>query len=276
MTEGPTNNVPAEQSLYFHLLPASAPLLVSVPHAGSILPEDIVGRLNETAHSQVDTDWHVDRLAEGLGQLGAGLIVARCSRYVIDLNRPPDDQPLYAGPTTGLVPTETFDGRPLYRGSDLPDIAERDDRLARFWQPYHAALAAQLASIREEFGHAVLLDLHSIASQVPRLFQGQLPALNLGTDDGRSCDRELQQAVIDLLEADSEYSYVVNGRFKGGFITRNYGRPENGVHALQLEIAQRCYLDEENPANWDAHRAVRLQALLVALVATLMSWKPST
>jgi N-formylglutamate deformylase len=251
-----------------------SPLLISVPHAGLELPADLVKRTGPWAELP-DTDWHVDRLVDFAPKAGVGLLVARCSRYVVDLNRPPDDQPLYAQPGSGLVPTETFAGDALYEAGHLPGPDDRARRIAEYWQPYHERLQQELDSIRDQYGFAVLLDAHSIASQVPRLFEGRLPDLNLGTFSGQSCAPELEHSVAQLLTTAEGFTSVVNGRFKGGFITRHYGRPEEGIHALQLEIAQACYMDETDPANWRPDRAEPLQRLLQQLTRLLMEWRPA-
>lgn len=253
---------------------ATGPLLVNVPHAGIELDAGLESRLTESALLLPDTDWHVDRLAEVAEASGASVLRARVSRYVIDLNRGSDDKPLYSGPTTGLVPTETFDGDPVYAGSE-PDPAEQARRIETYWKPYHHKLREALDSIRRQHGHAVLLDLHSIRTRVPRLFDGRLPDLNLGTNDGRSCDPFLEERAASVLRDADSFSHVVNGRFKGGFITRHYGRPDEGVHALQLEIAQSCYMDESDPRGWDENRAAPLTGVLERLVTGLIQWRPS-
>lgn len=252
----------------------STPLLVDVPHAGTELPGDIAECMSVAALPLPDTDWHVDRLADVAEKLGASVLRARISRYVIDLNRGSDDKPLYVGPTTGLVPTETFDGDPVYAGK-APDPAEQARRIETFWKPYHRQLLDALDSIRRRHGHAVLLDLHSIRTRVPRLFEGRLADLNLGTNDGRSCDALLEESAAEVLENAESFSHVVNGRFKGGFITRHYGRPDEGIHALQLEIAQSCYMDESDPRQWNEKRAAPLMAVLERLVTGLIQWRPS-
>ncbi len=221
-----------------------------------------------------DTDWHVDRLARLAVGSAAGMVAAEYSRYVIDLNRPADDQPLYPGAGTGLVPTETFAGEPLYSPGDEPDAEEQRFRRRRYWQPYHDRLHSTLEAIRRQHGFAILLDLHSIASRVPRLFDGRLPDLNLGTFDGRSCDPGLESVVGELLAGQDQFSWVVNGRFKGGYITRHYGQPSVGIHALQLEIAQACYMDESAPQAWSLERAEGLVSFLKQLVETLHRWRP--
>ncbi len=252
----------------------TTPLLVNVPHAGTHLPPEIAARLSVEASALPDTDWHVHRLVEGAAGQGASLMRARYSRYVIDLNRGSDDEPLYAGATTGLVPTENFDGSAVYRNGEPgeDDIAER---IERYWRPYHDKLAQTLEDLRGRHGFAVLFDVHSIRSAVPRLFEGRLPDLNLGTFEERSCAAELQESVAEKLAAAEGFSTVVNGRFKGGFITRHYGRPAEGVHALQLEIAQSSYMDESRPRQFDAETARPLMNLLDELIGMLSQWRPA-
>ena len=252
----------------------ATPLLVNVPHAGTDLPAEIASRLTERASELPDTDWHVHRLVEGAAGQGASLMRARYSRYVIDLNRGSDDKPLYAGATTGLVPTENFDGSPVYQSAN-PDAEEVAARVERYWRPYHDKLEGELRALRDRHGFAVLFDVHSIRSAVPRLFEGRLPDLNLGTYEDRSCAPELQASVADMLAGAEGFSSVVNGRFKGGFITRHYGRPAEGVHALQLEIAQSSYMDEARPREFDPQAARPLTRLLDELVDTLARWRPA-
>lgn len=260
--------------MLFDLQPGATPLLVNVPHAGTAVLPDIASRLTKQAGELPDTDWHVHRLVEAAAaDSGATVMSARYSRYVIDLNRGRDDKPLYAGATTGLVPTELFDGQPVYT-HDPPDEAEIAARIDDYWQPYHDRLTRELEALRQRHGHAVLFDVHSIRSRVPRLFDGRLPDLNLGTYEQRSCAPQLQSAIAERLAAVEGFSSVVNGRFKGGFITRHYGRPEAGVHALQLEIAQACYMDEDHPEHWDTGRAQPLTALLEDLTGFLAAWRP--
>lgn len=252
----------------------STPLLVNVPHAGTELPEPIEKRISDSARSLPDTDWHVHRLIESAEASGASVLRARASRYAIDLNRGRDDAPLYSGPTTGLVPTETFDGERVYPNG-APDADEVRDRIERFWQPYHDKLRQTLDALRERHGFAVLFDVHSIRSKVPRLFEGRLPDLNLGTYEGRSCAPALQEQVAEVLAGADGFSTVVNGRFKGGYITRHYGRPGEGVHALQLEIAQACYMAESSPEVFDAARARPLMDVLERLIGHLSRWRPA-
>jgi N-formylglutamate amidohydrolase len=261
--------------MLFDRQPGSTPLLVNVPHAGLEVPRDIASRLTPAGAELPDTDWHVHRLVEAAAAgSGATVMSARHSRYVIDLNRGRDDKPLYAGATTGLVPTELFDGRPVY-ADDPPDAAEIAARIDDYWQPYHDKLAGELEALRQRHGHAILFDVHSIRSRVPRLFEGRLPDLNLGTYEQRSCAPALQASVAERLAAADGFSSVVNGRFKGGFITRHYGRPADGVHALQIEIAQACYMDETAPRAYDPESARPLTAVLGDLIGLLTQWRPA-
>lgn len=258
----------------FTLHSGSAPLLVSVPHAGTVLPEALRARLVERAAGVEDTDWHLDRLYAFAHELGASLIVPKFSRYVIDLNRPREDTPMYPGVNnTGLIPTRFFSGDELYREGQAPTAAEISTRVETYWQPYHDALAAELARLRAVHGHAVLFDGHSIKSELPWLFEGTLPQLNLGTAGGSSCAPSLRAALGQVLAAQDRYSHVIDGRFKGGYITRRYGRPAERLHAVQLEMCWRCYLDEERPQIWDAERADEVKPLLRGLVQTMLDWR---
>ncbi|WP_353474144.1 N-formylglutamate deformylase [Salipiger sp. H15] len=251
----------------------SSPLLLNVPHAGEILPPALAEALTSEARDLRDTDWHMDRIARDILPAGASLLAARVSRYAVDLNRPKDDTPLYSGATTGLISTIDFDGTPLYRDGAEPDAAERAARIAAYWEPYHAALSAEIARIRAAHGYCLLLDLHSIRSRVPRLFEGRLPDLNLGTNSGAACAPALSDAAYAALRG-SGFSAVRDGRFKGGFITRHYGDPARNVHALQIEIAQECYMLEESPWTYLPERADRLKTALAALVAAMTSFIP--
>ena len=249
----------------FSFSEGDSPLLISVPHDGRLVPEAQRARMTEAGLALPDTDWHVAELYEFARQLGASLLVARYSRYVVDLNRPPDDGSLYEGQVaTGLCPRTTFAGDPLYRDDAPVSPAETADRVERYWRPYHERLAMALDELRARHGHALLWDAHSIPSRVPRLFEGELPALNLGTFDGRSCDAAVT-AELERLAAESPYTAVLNGRFKGGYITRHYGDPSNGIQAVQLELAQRAYMDEAT-RELDSILARRLRGTLRALL----------
>lgn len=244
-----------------------APLLLSLPHDGSAIPDALQQRMMPEARRAPDTDWHVARLYDFARGLGASIIVPRYSRYVIDLNRGEDDTSLYPGQnTTGLVPLVRFSGDPVYLPGREPDAGEVASRIDRFWRPYHAALREELDRIRAQHGRAVLWEGHSIrGSGLPFLFEGRLPDLNLGTANGASCAPALQARIEQVLAAQDEYDWVVNGRFKGGHITRHYGDPADGIDAVQLEISQRTYMDEDSFA-YDERKAGRLQPLLRRLL----------
>lgn len=250
------------------------PLLVSIPHAGTRVPADIRKYLTESALQLPDTDWYVDRLYQWVVNQGAGLLVANYSRYVIDLNRPPDDSALYAGPGTGLIPELQFDGSAVYKVGLKPDQTEFAKRLPEFWWPYHEKLANELQLIKDRFGYAILLDAHSIRSEVPMLFEGRLPDLNLGSNAGTSADPGLVSAGFSALSKKAGYTTVLDGRFKGGYITRNYGRPSDNIHALQLEMAQSAYMREQPPF-YDQTLATRVTVVLRNFTETLLGWSPS-
>ncbi len=260
----------------FNLVRGGTPLLVSLPHVGTVIPEELRGRFVERALAVEDTDWHLDRLYDFVRGLGASLIVPRHSRYVIDLNRPPEDAPMYAGVNnTELCPTRFFTGDPLYRPGQSPDAGEIARRRERYWRPYHDALAEELARLKALHGHALLFDGHSIKSELPWLFDGRLPDLNLGTASGASCAPSLRSALVDVLARQSAFTQVVDGRFKGGHITRELGRPDTGVHAVQLEMCWRCYMPEQPPFEIDAMRAATLLPLLRGLVRAMLAWRPT-
>jgi N-formylglutamate amidohydrolase len=244
----------------------ATPLLVSVPHDGRQLPSEVAGSMTAAGRAIPDTDWHVRRLYDFVTELGASLICAEYSRYLVDLNRPADDTALYAGRFgTGLCPTRTFAGEDIYEDATGIDAGAR---VREYWQPYHDKIAATVASLREQHGYALLWDAHSIPSRVPALFDGELPELNLGTWDGRSCDPGISSRVVAVAQS-SGYSSVVDGRFKGGYITRHYGRPEQNVHAIQLELSQRSYMDELS-LNYDSGKAARLRDTLRDLLETFL------
>ena len=251
----------------FTLHQGRAPLLISLPHDGSFIPADIAARMQPGARRSPDTDWHVARLYEPLAEaLGASLLKPVASRYVVDLNRPVDGHALYPGQReTGLVPLVGFDGEPLYRDGEAPDAAEVQRRINEYWQPYHDALAQEVARLQAEHGRVVLWEGHSIRGRVPMLFEGRLPDFNLGTADGASCGSALQARLVECLQAQSRYSVAINGRFKGGYITRHYGRPDAGVQAVQLELVQLNYMDETSFA-YEASKASPVQALIGQLL----------
>ncbi len=262
----------------FSLYPGRTPLLVSLPHVGTQIPDDQKPRYVERARAAEDTDWCLDTLYGFVREMGASLLVPRFSRYLIDLNRPPHNAPMYPGANnTELCPTRFFTGDPLYQTGQAPDDAEVERRRATYWQPYHDALQAELARLKAAHGHAVLFDGHSIKSQLPWLFDGLLPDLNLGTVSGASCAPSLREALAARLQAQSRFSQVIDGRFKGGYITREYGRPAHGVHAVQLEMVWRCYMNEAPPYGIDgidAERAAEVRPVLRSLIQTLLDWTP--
>jgi N-formylglutamate deformylase len=252
----------------YHFRPAAAaeiPLLVSIPHTGTAMPAEIAARFATPAVAALpDTDWHLHDLYAFAPELGAATLFAHWSRYVVDLNRAPDRARLYPGrDETTLVPTSTFAGEPIYAPGRAPDEAEAAARTERFWRPYHDRLAAELARLRERFGYALLLDAHSIVSRVPRFHDGELPGFMLGDADGTSAGPALSAAVHRALAA-SGHRTEVNFVFKGGYITRRYGRPAERVHALQLEMAQRLYMQEGSPYAYREDLAAELARVLRA------------
>lgn len=262
-----------DPDLRFRLARGTAPLLVSMPHVGTHVPPAIAARMQPIAHRLDDTDWHLETLYDFLGELGASVLVAHASRYVVDLNRDPSGRSLYPGQdTTPLCPVDTFAREPLYRAGEEPDDAEIASRVETWWRPYHAALAEELARIRAAHGVALLWDAHSIRSVVPRFFEGRLTDLNLGTARGASCKPGLGEAMLATARrAGDAYTAVLNGRFVGGHITRAYARPEANVHAVQLELVQATYMEEAPPWRFDPVRAAGVRPVLRALVETALA-----
>ena len=252
----------------YNLQEGEQPLLISVPHDGCHLPGDMQERMTAAGLAMPDTDWHVAQLYDFARDIGASLLVANYSRYVVDLNRSSSDEILYPGQlTTGLCPLQTFSGDDIYEVGDVTED-EKKQRIETYWQPYHDQLERMLHAMRVKFGFALLWDAHSIRSAVPSLFDGQLPELNIGSNDGQSCAVSIETALVDVARA-SSYETVVNGRFKGGYITRHYGSPASGIHALQLEIAQRTYMNEET-TEYEAHKARRVRATLHRLLQAFL------
>jgi len=250
----------------FTLHPGTAPLLVSLPHDGTELPDDIAARMTDSARRVPDTDWHVSRLYAFARELGASVIAPKFSRYVVDLNRPPDDESLYPGQnTTGLCPLVQFSNEPIYQEGQEPTKREITARIKKYWRPYHDALAEEIARIRSQCGRVVLWEGHSIRGEVPFLFDGRLPDFNLGTAGGASCSGGLQRKLVHVLEAQKNYSFVANGRFKGGYVTRHYGKPIDGIEAIQLELVQGNYMNEET-FEYDETKAARVQAVIRTLL----------
>lgn len=246
----------------YQLTLGTSPLLISMPHVGTRLPDALADRLQASAHSLPDTDWHLDQLYDFARDDGATVLQATTSRYVIDLNRPPDGASLYPGQTTtGLVPLESFHGQALYEAGAEPDEEEIAQRLLQYWHPYHAELRAQIKRIKARHGFVLLWDAHSINGELPRLFDGVLPELNFGTNGGNSASALVEQAITQIASR-QPCTWVLNGRFKGGYITRHYGDPANGVHTVQLEKSQRIYMDEAAPYGYRRDRANPLKTTL--------------
>lgn len=250
----------------------TGPLLISIPHSGTELPEALAHRLTVVGRGLPDTDWFVHVLYDFARELGASIIKANFSRYVVDLNRSSDSASLYLGnPTSPVCPTETFGGGFIYMAGHEPEDGEIAARIDKYWRPYHERIATELAALRAAHGKALLWDAHSIASEIPGLFEGVLPEFNFGTRDGASCPRDISEALVQIIARDGEFGAVLDGRFKGGYITDHYGKPANGVYAIQLELARRAYMDEAVEQVWDAQRAQRAQALISRLLAKYLS-----
>lgn len=257
-------------STSYTLIKGSVPLLISMPHNGEEIPDDIAAVMTAKGREVADTDWYMDRLYAFAQALGAFILIPKYSRYVVDLNRDPDGIDLYPGANnTELCPTTAFDLSPLYLEGKTPNAEQISQRVANYWQPYHQVLMSTMQTIKAEFGQAVLLEAHSIRSQVPRFFTGQLPDFNFGNADGKSCSAELISAVANLNYA--PYTMVCNGRFKGGYITRAFGQPDNGFHALQLELSQRTYMNEQ-AMTYNESLALQVQPKLEALVNSLITF----
>jgi N-formylglutamate amidohydrolase len=252
-----------------------APLVVSFPHSGTDLPDDVAARLSETGRSLIDTDWYVDRLYAFVRELGATTLRANVSRYVVDLNRDPSGVSLYPGQrTTGVCPVETFEGEALYEAGLEPGAPEIAARVEKYWTPYHRELEALVDRALARHGYTVLLDGHSIWGQLPLLFDGDLPDINMGTNSGASCATALTNAAEASLSG-SSYSHVTNGRFKGGYITRHYGVPARGVHAVQIELNQSTYLADRSRTAWDNRKAAMLSRTLANICTALLAWRPA-
>jgi formiminoglutamase len=247
----------------------SGPVVLAQPHGGTEIPDAILKRLNSEGQARADTDWHIGRLYADLLP-DASIVSTPIHRYVIDANRDPADESLYPGQnTTSLCPTTTFDGTPIYLNGQTPSADEIEQRQRDYHQPYHNALRQQLERVRQKHGYAILYDCHSIRSIVPYLFDGQLPDFNIGTNNGNTCDTVIEQAVERHCKAAAGYRSVLNGRFKGGWTTRHYGQPQQGYHAIQMELAQCNYMQEEAPWKYDLAGAHKLRAILAGLLIEL-------
>jgi N-formylglutamate deformylase len=250
----------------------SSALIVSMPHVGTFVPHSVGRGLADCAARRPDTDFHLARLYDFVDELGATVVQATHSRYVVDVNRPPDGSNLYPGrDTPRLCPVDTFHQEPLYRGAE-PSEAEVARRVEAVWRPYHRRLAAEIARVRSEHGIAMLWDAHSIVSVAPRLFEGRLPDFNLGTADGTSCDRALAQSLAVAISRHAGFTSVLDGRFKGGYITRRYGDPAGGVHAIQLEMAEAIYMEETSPYGFREDRARAVRTILREQLELVLDW----
>ncbi len=256
---------------WLNITKGAAPLIVSVPHAGIDIPAQITG-LRSAELARRDADHHVGKLYAFVRELGATLIETAISRSVIDVNRDPSGVSLYPGQvTTGLCPIETFSGEPLYSPGQEPNEEEIGRRRAQYFDPYHTALKTQIARLQSSHPAVVVYDAHSIRSHVPRLFEGELPLFNIGSFSGASCAPALTEAVAEKCAGQA---HIINGRFKGGWITRHYGNPAGGVHAIQMELAMRGYLDEDAPwpPEWDPARAAGLHTTLRTILNACLSF----
>ena len=253
----------------------TSPIVLAVPHAGIYVPDEIKQHFNATGQALADTDWHVDKLYDGLLE-GATVVRATFHRYVIDANRDPSGQSLYPGQnTTGLCPIIDFFGTPIYEDGADPDDREIERRRVLFHAPYHTTLQAEIERVREACGVAVLYDCHSIRSQIPFLFDGSLPDFNIGTNGGETCAPQIEKRVFDICQSAKDYTSVLNGRFKGGWTTRHYGNPENNVHAIQMELAQTTYMHEASPWTYDDDKASRLRVQLKNILGALSETAPT-
>ena len=260
-------------SEFLEIHQGTSPLVLSMPHSGRDLVLEVEACLNNEGRALADTDWWIERLYDFHPALGAGVVRTKLSRYVIDLNRDPSGQSLYPGQaTTGLFPTETFDGVPIYQPGKEPDDADVANRLTRYFQPYHDALQQTLDATVARHGFALLFDCHSIRSVVPRLFEGLLPVFNIGTNDGKASAPDLGQILADTCAAQDDLSFVLNGRFKGGWITRHYGDPANNIHAVQLELSQAAYMIEKPPWTYLEPNAAATASIIQSALQHMLAW----
>ncbi len=263
----------------FTFTAGTTPLLISMPHCGTLIPEQLKARYQDRALQVEDTDWHMPQLYEFAQAMGASVLQAHYSRYVIDLNRPPDNAPMYPGASnTELCPTRFFTGDPLYKAGQEPNASEQQERLEHYWRPYHQQLRSTLDNLRQQHGYALLWDAHSIRQEIPWLFEGRLPGLNLGTASGNSCAGSLREALSQVLQSASdktpEFTFAVDGRFKGGYTTRHYGAPDKHIHVVQMEMAQALYMREALPFDYQASAAEKVQVVLRNMLTTMLRWTP--
>lgn len=259
----------------FRFTDGPSPLLISVPHAGTHIPDDLRARMTDVADETPDTDWHVDRLYDFAPAMGAAMLVATHSRFVTDLNRGPDDAPLYPGQDAeGLCPLKSGDHRPVYQPGEEPGDNEIADRRETYWRPYHDQLAAALDAIKQRHGFALLWDAHSIKSELPRYFDSKLWDLNLGTGGGTTCDDRLSASIMEVANEAAGFTSILNGRFIGGYITRNYGQPADNIHAIQLEQSWATYMDEQPPYGYREDLAASVRPVLQRFIQTMLAFRP--
>lgn len=251
-----------------NVIQGTSPIVLGQPHSGTYLPENVFAQLNDHGQKLLDTDWHIPQLYEGLLS-NVTIVRANFSRYLIDANRDPDGSNLYPmQSTTELVPTTSFDGKPIWRVQ--PDKQSLSERLQNYHQPYHQALQNELARVKKIHGQVLLFDCHSIRSEIPFLFDGVLPKLNVGNNQGRTCASKFSSIVEQICQQNTHYSSIINGRFIGGWTTRHYGKPDSNTHTIQMEIAQRAYLATENPPfEFDQQKALKLRIVLTDILETL-------
>ena len=253
----------------FNVYEGTSPVILGMPHVGTNIPEELARRLNNVGRAVADTDWWIDRLYDGLLP-GASVVKATFSRYVIDANRDPSGASLYPGQnTTGVCPPVTFDDVPIYRDGEEPDDDEIAERVGKYHSPYHGALREQIERVKARHGIAVLYDCHSIRSHIPYLFDGQLPVFNIGSNDGKTCAASIEQAVVSVCAGAADFDYALNGRFKGGWTTRRYGQPARNVHAIQMELGQRAYMEEQPPWPYRDDRAATVRPYLQDLLGRI-------
>lgn len=254
----------------FEVKQGSSPVILGLPHTGTDVPDDIWARLNDNGRILADTDWHIHHLYDGLLN-NVTTVRATFHRYCIDANRDPNGSSLYPGQnTTGLIPTTDFDGLAIWKDGEAPKEADIADRITRFHKPYHDALAAEIERVKAIHGVAILYDCHSIRSHIPFLFEGKLPDFNVGTDMGKTCDPRIEAATVEVTQNASGYTSILNGRFKGGWTTRHYGKPETGIHAIQMELAQSTHLaTEAAPFDYDRAKADKLRMYLKTILERL-------
>ncbi|MEP6828591.1 MAG: N-formylglutamate deformylase [Aestuariivirga sp.] len=258
----------------FDVKEGRGPIILCQPHGSTFVPAEIWTKLNDNGRKLADTDWHIGRLYDGLRD-DVTVVSANFHRYVIDANRDPSGATLYPGQnTTGLCPLTDFNGSPIYQSGAEPDDAEIARHLEQFHKPYHAAVLGQVGRVKAQHGFAIIYDCHSIRSQIPHLFEGTLPDLNIGTDNGKTCAKAIEQHVLEIAKA-SGFTSVLNGRFRGGWTTRHYGRPAENVHAIQMEISQSAYLESEAaPWNFYSTKAAMLRPNLAKILNSLESALP--